>query len=266
MRKYNTDDGGKLPYSDAYNARAFVQAHGTDLHYCWPWRKWLVYTGTHWQHDTSGEVMERARQTVKGLRESHKPITKALSRHIQNSLSNAKLKAMVEQAQSMPGIPVQPIQLDSDPWLLNCLNGTLDLRVDILRPHQRDDLLTRCLAVAYDPLAQCPVWLKFLNDIMGGNENLINFLQRAIGSSLTGVIREHALFILYGTGRDGKSTFLNTIMAMLGAYAMKAPTELLMANKYDRHPTEKADLHGKRLVAAIEAEQGRKLSEVLVKE
>jgi len=101
---------------------------------------------------------------------------------------------------------------------------------------------------------------------MGGNENLINFLQRAIGSSLTGVIREHALFILYGTGRDGKSTFLNTIMAMLGAYAMKAPTELLMANKYDRHPTEKADLHGKRLVAAIEAEQGRKLSEVLVKE
>jgi putative DNA primase/helicase len=102
---------------------------------------------------------------------------------------------------------------------------------------------------------------------MAGNENLIAFLQRAIGYSLTGAIREHVLFILYGTGRNGKSTFLNTILSMLGTYAMKAPTEFLMVSgKYDRHPTEKADLFGKRLVATIETEQGRELAAVLVKE
>jgi putative DNA primase/helicase len=119
---------------------------------------------------------------------------------------------MLEQAQSMPGIPVQPIQLDSDPWLLNCPNGTLDLRVGVLRPHERNDLLTRCLPVEYDPQAQCPGWLKFLNVIMAGNGNLIGFLQRAIGYSLTGAIREHVLFILYGIGRNGKSTLLNTLV------------------------------------------------------
>src|SRR5438094_9796109 len=116
---------------------------------------------------------------------------------------------MVGLAQSEPIMPVQPIRLDSDHWLLNCTNGTLDLRTGILRPHQREDLLTKCIPVAYDPLAQCPTWLAFLSDIMAGNGNLIAFLQRAVGYALTGVIREHVLCILYGTGRNGKSTLLN---------------------------------------------------------
>ena len=241
-----------------------------DLLYCHSWSKWLIWTGTHWQLDTSGVVMRYARNTVMGLTHLRKMLpedmAKVLSAHRKKSLNAPRLKAMVELAQSIPGIPVQLIQLDSDHCLLNCLNGTLDLRTGILRPHERDDLLTKCIPIVYDPHAQCPLWLNFLNEITAGNENLSAFLQRAMGYGLTGVIREHVLFVLYGTGRNGKSTFLNTIMAMLGAYAMKASAELLMASKYDRHPTEKADLHGRRLIAALETEQGRKLNEVLVKE
>jgi putative DNA primase/helicase len=141
-----------------------------------------------------------------------------------------------------------------------------DLTTGTCRPQERADLLTRCLAVAYDPAAVCPTWERFLHRIMAGNQNLITFLQRAIGYALTGVIREHVLLILWGTGRNGKSTFLNTIRALLGPYAIKAPSELLMVSTNDRHPTERADLCGKRFVSAIETEQGRKLAEVFVKE
>jgi putative DNA primase/helicase len=259
-----------LPYSDYTNAYAFVRDHGQDVRYCHPWNVWLVWTGTHWQRDLSGAVMRLAKQTVKRLARQAEHLddeaAQALMAHIKASLSTAKLKALIENAQSEEGIPVQPEDLDTDPWVLNVANGTLDLRTGTLRPHARADLLTFALAVAYDPAATAPTWEAFLARVMADNDNLLTFLQRAIGYALTGVIREHVLLILWGRGRNGKSTFLNILRKLLGAYAMKAPSELLMVSHNDRHPTERADLWGKRLVAAIETEQGRKLAEVFVKE
>jgi P4 family phage/plasmid primase-like protien len=259
-----------LPFSDTYNARAMVGEYGQDLHYCWPWRKWLVWTGTHWHGDDAGAVRQKAKQTIKRLARLAEDLddaaAQALMTHIKKSLSTAAIKAMIEGAQDEPGIPVLPDALDVDPWLLCCSNGTLDLRTGILRQHDRADLLTRRISVAHDNAARCPTWEAFLDRIMAGNQNLITFLQRAIGYALTGVIREHVLLILWGTGRNGKSTFLNTLRALLGPYAMKASSELLMVSNNDRHPTERADLCGKRFVSAIETEQGRKLAEVFVKE
>jgi P4 family phage/plasmid primase-like protien len=260
-----------LPYSDYTNALAFVREHGHDLRYCYPWKIWLVWTGTHWEHDTNGVVMRYTKQTIRRLARHAEDLVddtavKALMAHVKASLATAKLKAMVESAQSEPGIPVQPEELDADRWLLNCKNGTLDLRTGELRPHDRTDLLTQDIPVAYDSTAQCPIWDAFLNRIMAGNQNVISFLQRAMGYALTGVIREHVLLILWGKGRNGKSTFLNTLRALLGPYALKAPSELLLVSNHDRHPTERADLFGKRFVAAIETEQGRRLAEVFVKE
>ena len=259
-----------LPYSDYTNALAFVRDHGANLRYCYPWQSWLVWTGTYWQRDTSGAVMRLAKQTVKRLARQAESLPDAMARalltHVKASLSTAKLKALVENAQSEPGIAVQPEDLDTNPWLLNVANGTLDLKTGQLRDHAREDLLTVMLPVVYDATAACPTWGAFLDRIMAGNENLITFLQRVIGYALTGVIREHVLLILYGTGRNGKSTFLNLLRRLLGSYAMKAPPELLMVSNNDRHPTERADLFGKRFVSAIETEQGRRLSEVFVKE
>jgi putative DNA primase/helicase len=270
-----------VPYSDVWNAEHLVKAHGQDLRYVYAWKKWLVWNGTCWEVDGDGAAMARARETIKALLPQagawleqaalsgdakEMKQAQAFYAHLASSLRDGRLKDMLSQAQSENGIPVKPEALDKDPWLLNCANGTLDLRTGTLRPHDREDMYTRCLEVAFDAAAQCPTWEAFLSTIMNGNENLIGFLQRAVGYALTGVIREHVLPILWGKGRNGKSTFLNTIRALLGPYAMKAPSELLMVSNSDRHPTERADLYGKRFVAAIETEQGRRLAEVFVKE
>jgi putative DNA primase/helicase len=266
-RQANTDT---LPWSDYTNALAFVHDHGENLRYCDDWKKRLVWMGMHWKIDNTGAAMRMAKQTARRLARQVEHIddieAKVLLKHVKKSLSNASLKAMIDCAQSEEGISIEPNALDKDPWRLNCANGTLDLRTGKLQPHNRADLITRCISTPYDPNAKCPTWDAFLSCIMGDNQALIGFLQRAIGYSLTGVIREHVLIILWDSGRNGKSTFLNTLRALLEAYAMKAPSELLMVSNNDRHPTERADLLGKRFICAIETEEGRRLAEVFVKE
>jgi putative DNA primase/helicase len=259
-----------LPYSDYTNALAFVRDHGHNLRYCYPWNAWLVWTGTHWQRDTSGEVMRLAKQTVKRLARQIESLeetpAKALMAHIKASLSTAKLKAMIENAQSEPGIAVQPDQLDADPWLLNCTNGTLDLRTGALRPHLQEDMLTRCLPIAYDPEARCPGWIAFLENAMGGDAALIVFLQRALGYSLTGSTREQCFFLLHGPTKTGKSTFVNMAKAVLGPYATQAETSTFLHKDRETVRNDLADLAGMRLVSAIETDEGKRLAEALIKQ
>ena len=219
--------------TDTSNAMAFVAEHGPLLRYCYPWKAWLHWTGTHWQRDTSGEVMRLAKQTVKNLVQrihllSDEQQIAELLAHIRTSLSTHKLKAMMENAQSEHGIAVQPDQLDVDPWLLNCANGTLDLRTGTLRPHRQEDMLTRCLPIAYDPEARCERWIAFLENAMQGNAELIVFLQRALGYSLTGSTREQCFFLLHGPTKTGKSTFVNLAKAALGPYATQAETSTFL--------------------------------------
>jgi putative DNA primase/helicase len=172
---------------------------------------------------------------------------------------------MVSLARQEPGIPVLPEQLDADPWVLNCPNGTLDLRNGRLGPHIRGDLLTKRTGVPFDPYADCPTWEAFLERIMGSDSPLMGFLRRAVGYALVGVVTEHVLFFLYGRGRNGKSTFLNTILFALGDYAITVNADLLTSKGQDEHPTGVADLQGRRFVSTIEVEDGRRMAESLVK-
>src|SRR5262249_87054 len=148
-----------------------------------------------------------------------------------------------------------------DPFLLNVLNGTIDLRTGKLREHRREDHLTKLAPVKYDPDATCPLWLKFLHRIMDGNTDLIEYLQRVVGYCLTGDVSEQAMWFHHGSGQNGKSTFLLTILAMLGDYAIQAVSELLMVKHNEAHPTERADLFRTRLAATIETEQGKRMAE-----
>jgi putative DNA primase/helicase len=176
-------------------------------------------------------------------------------------------EAMLRMARRDPTVLIEAAKLDADPWVLNCENGTVDLRTGELRPHRREDFITKLCPVVYDPGATCPVWERFLCEVMGGNEDLVMFLQRAVGMSLSGKILDHVILILHGTGRNGKSTFLNAVQGVIGRdYAMKAPPEMLMTRRGVTHPTERADLFGKRFVSCIEAEPGAKMAEALVKE
>lgn len=257
--------------TDLGNAERLAHRHGKDVRFCHEWGKWLVWAGTHWQIDTSGEIERRAKETIRSLYgEASKIIDdvqrKSLVQHAQRSESIRSLQAMINLVKSEPGIPVSSAQLDEDPYALNCLNGIIDLSSGTLSPHTQDSLITKIIPVSYDPKQKCPRWMNFLNVIMNGNQNLIEFLQRAVGYSLTGNIQEQCLFLLHGCGANGKSTFLETIGYMLGDYSQQTPTEMLLARDHSGVPNDIARLRGSRFVTASEVDEGRRMAESLVKQ
>ena len=281
----------RLPWSDQTNAETLVRWYGSNIRYCNELKQWLFWDGRRWDYDTTQQVMRLVKATIKRLASMAETLNdeaaKVLMAHVKTSLSATHLKAMVTLAESEPGIAVKPAELDRNPWLLNCLNGTVDLRTGKLNPHQREDWLTKCLNIPYISDAECPNWLAFLRRVMDdpqeddpGHQDvlqkrhetameLVSFLQRAVGYSLTGVVRDHALFFLYGGGQNGKSTFSETMAALFGDYFQKAPTHLLMlkerANLGAPSP-ELARLFGVRMVMACEIGEGQRLNETQVKD
>ena len=170
-------------------------------------------------------------------------------------------------SRSEPGISILPEILDVDPWLLNVQNGTIDLKTGQRREHRKADLLTKIAPIIYNPNATSPLWESFLAEIMGGDVQMIEFLRRLCGYWLTGSVQDHILPIFYGVGANGKSVFLAAIQALLGPdYSMHAPRDLLMIKHQKSHPTELADLHGKRIVCCVEAQAGCHFDESLIKE
>lgn len=276
---------GRSPFTDYGNAERLAASHREDLRYLFNWKKWLAWSGSHWEVNADGEVMRRAKATVRSLYQEAGRLTEAatdekddtarikladaataMMKWARLSESNRLLEAMITLARSEPGIPIQADDLDQDPWLFNCLSGTIDLKTGNLRPHNRSDLITKLSPTEYDANAKCPLWLAFLDRVLASNQPLIDFLQRALGYSLTGIVSEHCLFVVFGTGRNGKSTFLNTFLAMMGGYAHKTPPDLLLTRYGQAHPTERAVLHGTRFAPATETAEGHHLDEVQVKE
>lgn len=259
--------------TDLGNALRLVARHGRDLRYSHAWGKWFTWTGRHWSLDGSGEIERRAKETVAAihtealeLQDTNYQEGEELAKHAKRSESRKSLQDMIILARSEPGIPVAIQDLDQDPMTLNLLNGTLNLETLELRQHRRGDNLTRLLPLEYHEDADCPIWKAFLHQVLDGNEELIDFLQRFIGYSLTGDVSEQVLLFLYGTGANGKSTFLNTILQLMGPYAIQAAPDLLMTKSGDTHPTELADLHNRRLAICTEIEAGRHMAEVTVKQ
>ncbi len=254
--------------TDTGNAERLADRHGANLRYCYPWGKWLVYDGTRWRVDDRGAVVRLAKDAARSIFEEAKEApdaetAKRLGKWASSSLSESKLRAMISLAQSEPGIPVLPEEMDASPDLLNVLNGTIDLWTGELREHRREDLITKLAPVEYDPDASAPAWAQTLERVLPTPE-VRAFFKKLCGYALTGDVSEHILPVLYGTGANGKSTILNALLEAAGEYGMQAAPDLLIA-KRGGHPTEVADLFGMRLVASIEVEDGRRLAEALVK-
>jgi putative DNA primase/helicase len=254
---------------DAGNAERLADRHGANLRYCYPWGRWLVYDGTRWRVDDRGAVVGLAKDTARSIFEEAKEATedaaaKRLGKWASDSLSEGKLRSMLSLAQSEPGVPVLPEEMDASKDLLNVLNGTIDLRTGELREHRREDLITKLAPVEYDPNASAPTWTATLERVLPAPE-VRAFFKKLCGYALTGDVSEQMLPVLYGTGANGKSTVLNALLAVLGDYGMQAAPDLLVAKK-GSHPTELADLFGMRFVASIEVEDGSRLAESLVKQ
>jgi len=161
------------PLTDLENARRFAEEHTGDLRYLGKSRQWLIWNGKRWIPDEASEVQRRAKETVRRFYDSAKRIKDSGERdkrlrYAITAQSAKRIGGMVDLAKSEPSIPITPDQLDTNPWLLNVENGTIDLRTGDLRKHRREDLITKLAPVAYDPSARCPTWDAFLLKIMGG--------------------------------------------------------------------------------------------------
>ena len=268
--RYEPRTHGRGELTDAGNGDLLARNHGDVIRYCWAWQKWLYWDGRRWITD-EGDVAEMVKENARRLlREAadiqNESIRKAVLAHGQASLKRSAVSAAMAMASTLPAVRIKPAEMDKNGWLLNVENGTIDLRSGELLPHDKSDYITKIAQVVYDPHAKAPLWDRFLHRIFDENERLIGFVQRLSGYVTTGEVREHILPIFHGVGSNGKSVFVNTLLSLLGDdYAAEAPADMIMSKSGERHPTELATLFGKRLVATVETEQGRRLNESLVK-
>lgn len=256
--------------SELGNARRLVEAHGRNMRHASEWGTWLAWDGTRWRRDITGDVERLAKRIVDSIyteigAEPNDGRRKELFKHWMKSQSSNAILAMMRLARSEPGVSILSDELDADPWLLNVANGTVDLRDGSFREHRQADLLTRKVNIAYDASATCPTWEAFLERTVP-DVDVRNFLQRAVGYTLTGLVAEQVLFFLHGVGANGKSTFQRALLALAGDYGTQTEPDLLLARRSEPHPTGVADLVGRRLAVAVEVDQGRRMAESLVKQ
>jgi P4 family phage/plasmid primase-like protien len=256
--------------TDLGNSERLIELHGADLRYSRA-RGWLAWDGKRWRLD-EGAAERAAKSAARSIWDEipnagDAEEKKRLSRHALNSEHAQRVAGMLALARSDPRIEVDEACLDANPWSLNVLNGTLDLRTRERLDHSRADLITRLAAVEYDPTADCPVWRRFLDRVTGSDEELQKFLQKIVGYALTGASYEHVLFILWGAGANGKTTFLEALRRLLGDYALNIAAETLAKGRRSPGgPSEDlARLKGVRFVTAAETEQDAHLAEALVK-
>lgn len=259
------------PLSDIGNARRLVRNNSGNIKYCresQAWIFWNIITG-RWEY-SSELIMRLAEDTTFKMVEeasSNPELYTATLKHALKSQSLKSLDSQVKLARSVQSVAIGVNQLDTDPYLLCVRNGTVNLKTGLLQKSDRDNLITRQAHVVYDNTAQCPLWLKFLEKIFAGNCEMISFMQRAIGYSMTGLVSEQVLFLAHGFGANGKSVLLNVITGLLGDHARNAQSDSLMAKANGGGASNDiARLHGARFVSTSETEDGKRFAEAQVKQ
>jgi putative DNA primase/helicase len=256
---------------DLYHAKEIIRFHGNDIRYCRKLGGFLIWDGTRWTLNETGKIWRLAIRTASDVfaEELDRPggPNPDVQRWALRSLRHSNLSNAIKQLELQPEVVAAPDAFDSDPWLLNVENGTIDLHTGDIREHRREDLITHCAPVKFNPDAGPPKrWLQFLSEIFDGNKNMIDFVQCISGYTLTGSVSEQKFFLLHGSkGDNGKTTFLNTLMYVMGEYAVRLAPELLFNARRNIHPSAFAELRGRRLAGIAEVEFGSKLAEVLVK-
>lgn len=264
------------PVSDVGIAEHFATDYGHKIQYIPQWRCWLYYNGKVWKRDTANRV---GRLAVKHVRFNMPRYAATIADAEQRTKylkwcgqcqSQGKIDAMV--ALALLALSNDATDLDANPNLLNVRNGTIELDTLTFRPHSAEDNLTKICNANYDPAADAPRWHQFINRIFQAANgtprgDIIAYVQRAIGYCMTADVSEQCLFVLYGGGRNGKTTFIETLKTILGDYALTGQQTLLMRlSEYtSRNSDDEAELFGRRLVCVSEIEQGQRMDESKVK-
>jgi P4 family phage/plasmid primase-like protien len=266
------------PLTDAGNGERLRLLFGEEIRYCIEMRKWLVWDGKRWAVDEMNVMRQRVKQMARLLYAQSIGMPK-IEAHARASESFSAGTAALGYAATEPGVPISAVDLDQQPFLLNCLNGVVNLRKGELLPHSREFLITKLCPVAYDPQADCPKFKAFIEWAMGQNPDaeltertahLVGFLQRAFGYSLTADVTEKALFIFYGDkGNNGKTTLLTLFRHLLGRdFSTQISIETVMTAAKNQDATMRADLadlRGTRFAITSEVEKEHKLNSRLIK-
>lgn len=265
QRHFNLTDYG--------NAERLVSLYGDVIRYSPERKSWLIWTGKVWEWDLGGvRIAKLAKMTARNIYreaadEPDDDQRKELIKHARATERQVRLDAMIKSVESEPGIAITVADLDTNYWLLNVNNGTIDLRTGVLKLHDPADLITEILPLDYDPDATNTEWDTFLSRIFSDNTELIAYVQRGMGYSITGDQGEQVFFFCYGSGFNGKSTLLNAVRLVMGNYATQVPPTAFMVDKNKRGGPDEAiaSLKNKRLVCSTELEDGQRLSVSLVK-
>ena len=265
------DEQPVFPRTDAGNAELFAFLFNDRLRFDHQRGRWLLWDGKRWRPDPDAEVYRLAIQATRvrcqnagnidDLKEREKETIWAIKGE-----QRTRIEATLALGKAQLGIADAGLGWDADPWLLNVGNGTIDLRTGELREHRQDDRITMLVPTDCDPEAKCPTWDAFLDRILGGRRELVEYLQQLVGYSMTGDVSEQIIILLIGLGSNGKSTLEEALLELFADYATMAAPGLLLTSRNERHPTELADLHGKRFVMSIEVGEGKRLAETLVKQ
>jgi putative DNA primase/helicase len=246
---------------DSGNAERIIALYGRDMRYCTPWKKWLLWDGQRWTIDPS----QRARRWAKlamatFIRQAIECGNEDIAKFARSSLNAKRIEYALSLAQ--PELAIGAEELDQKSWFLNFLNATVDLRDGQTHGHCREDLLTKLVPVDFDPHATCQNWLRLLDRMMNGNQEMVDYLQLSLGYSLTGSTREKAVFVLFGPSGTGKTTLLTGFREAIGDdYGVLIQISSLMAGRDSNAVTsDLADLCAIRFAMSSEPEQGQKLS------
>lgn len=241
-----TEDNIALAFGECFKNK-YVFIHGVN--------RWYQWTGNYWRKDSTGKVMEDIRSLArayniqgKSLPAKHSFVA-GVEKHLRSDRTFAREAQM----------------FDSDNYLLNCPDGTYDLRTMQRHSHSPDDCITQITSTAPSETGGTR-FLQFLREVTCEDAGLENFLQIALGACLSGAVEEHWLLFWIGRSRAGKNTLGEAILAVLGDYARPIPGETLMSARYQPHPTAIMDLKGKRLVTSSEIDEGSYWAEAKIKE
>lgn len=264
-------------FDDMGNAKRFINLFGDSIRYSYIDKRWYNYDGRRWKVDTEGITEKLADHAIEAMKaesdywikydeQNGTDMQSSFAKWSKRSRSNASKKAMMSESQHH--VPILPKQMDTHEMLLNTPCGIINLVTGQIIEHNPDYYLTKITGAEYSPNVDCPRWLTFLREIFNNDDDLIRYVQKAVGYSLTGTTKEQCVFFLYGNGRNGKSTFLEVVRSIFGDYCSNIQPETIMV-KHSQGGAINSDiarLKGARLVTTVEPNEGARLNEGLLKQ
>jgi putative DNA primase/helicase len=268
----NIEKEDKYDNNDTGNARRIVAKFGEKIKYNFENKHWMLWNGKQWVPDVKNQIKTMAELVVQDMKqaalmEDDRELQKAMMKNTERALSTNGKEAMIKEAQHIENIPCVNSDFDKDPMLINTESGIVDLTSGNIDNHKKENMQSKMVHFQIEETTP-QLWLKFLNEIFNNDQELIKFIQKSVGYTLTGSIQEQCMFILYGDGANGKSVFLEVLATMLGDYSVNAQVETILSKKGagTNASSDLARLKGARMATTSEPNEGSKFNEGLIKQ